>query len=101
MKNMTKEQVLDLSELSENNEWLSAHHILAFEVLFENVAKVFFNSNKNSSNQVPININVQDRVVRSTRHLLLFRDLFENVDAAEVESVDRIHDEFFRELNAV
>ena len=101
MKNMTKEQVLDLSELSENNEWLSAHHILAIEVLFKNVASVFANSNKNSSNQVPININVQDRVVRSTRHLLLFRDLFENVEASEIQSVNRIHDEFFRELNAV
>ena len=99
--NMTKEQVLDLSELSENNEWLSAHHILAMDMLFKNVASVFANSNKNSSNQVPININVQDRVVRSTRHLLLFRDLFENVAASNIQSVDKIHDDFFRELNAV
>lgn len=107
MNNITKEQVLDWSELSKDNEWLSAHHILAFEVLFKNMATVFSNSNKNSSNQVTIdmnnmnNINVQDRVARSTRHLLLFRDLFANVDAAEVQSVNRIHDDFFQELNAV
>lgn len=96
--NITKEKI-DWTDISAENDWLEAHHIVAFEVLFENVANIFSDSIKNSSN--PIDISLQNRILRSTRHLLLFRDLFEQVEATEIQSVDRIHDEFFQELNSV
>ena len=44
---------------------------------------------------------MQDRVATSTRHLLLFRDLFANVEAADIQSIDRVHDDFFQELNSI